>query len=431
MIGFENTLKCFEALRSTTKSKEKLQILESYKEDETLAKVLQAAYSGEKYFISPEQIEPFMQCESMFPVYDDMFRLLYDLKNRVITGNQAKDLSTEFCAFNPEIKPIFLGILKHDLNIGIAKGTIKKVFPNMFSEFSVALSGVFDEKTEKLVDWNSGDWSSSRKLDGVRCVCVKKDNEVHFYARSGKEFYTLDILKESVMRIPGEFVLDGECCIVDANGDEDFISIVSEIKRKDWTIQNPRYKVFDCLAVEEFFTNSSSVKFFDRLKRVEFKEIKQGLYPHLEAVEQRVITDKKIFDDHFQESLEKGWEGLMLRKNVGYEGKRTKSMLKVKKFQDLEAVIVDCKNDDIRFIENGKQETYNVLSSISIEYKGNRVDIGSGFSKAQRFWYRDRHDELIGKTVTVKYFQESRNADGGYSLRFPVVKCIYDDGRDF
>ena len=431
MDNFNKTLECFEALRSTTKSKEKLQILESYKEDETLAKVLQAAYSGEKYFISPEQIEPFMQCESMFPVYDDMFRLLYDLKNRVITGNQAKDLSTEFCAFNPEIKPIFLSILKHDLNIGIAKGTIKKVFPNMFSEFSVALSGVFDEKTEKLVDWNSGEWSSSRKLDGVRCVCVKKDNEVHFYARSGKEFYTLDILKESVMRIPGEFVLDGECCIVDANGDEDFISIVSEIKRKDWTIQNPRYKVFDCLTVEEFFTNSSSVKFFDRLKRVEFKEIEQGLYPHLEAVEQRVLTSKNVFDQHFQESLEKGWEGIMLRKNVGYEGKRTKNMLKVKKFKDMEAVIVDCTNGDIRFVEDGKQQTYNVLSSISIEYKGNRVDIGSGFTKNQRFWYRDRHDELIGKTVTVKYFQESQNADGTYSLRFPIVKCIYDDERDF
>ena len=120
----------------------------------------------------------------------------------------------------------------------------------------------------------------------------------------------------------------------------------------------------------------------------------------------------------------------MLRKNVGYEGKRSKNMLKVKKFQDMEAVIIDCANDDIKFIENGKQETYNVLSNITIEYKGNRVDIGSGLTKAQRFWYRDRHDELIGKTVTIKYFQESKNADGGYSLRFPIVKYIYDEERD-
>lgn len=431
MNDYTKTLECFKALRTTTKSKEKLKILESYKEDETLAKVLHAAYSGDKYFISPDQVDPFMQEETMFPVYDDMFQLLYDLKTRVITGNQAQKMATEFCAFFPDLKPIFLGILKHDLDIGIAKGTIKKVFPNMFSEFSVALSDKLNEKTESLVDWNSGEWCSSRKLDGVRCICVKKDNEVHFYARSGKEFYTLDVLKESVMKIPGEFVLDGECCIVDMNGDEDFISIVSEIKRKNWTISNPCYKVFDCLTIEEFFTNTSSVKLLDRFKRVVYKEIQEGCYPHLEAVEQRVLTSKEQFDAHFQESLEKGWEGLMLRKNVGYEGKRTKNMLKVKKFQDLEAVVIDCKNDDIKFIEDGKQETYNVLSNITIEYKGNRVDIGSGFSKAQRFWYRDRHDELIGKTVTVKYFQESKNANGTYSLRFPVVKCIYDEGRDF
>ena len=430
MNNYTNTLECFEKLRETTKSKEKLKILESYKDDETLAKVLHAAYSGEKYFISPDQVDEFMQEETMFPVYDDMFQLLYDLKTRNITGNNAQRLATEFCAFNQILKPIFLGILKHDLDIGIAKGTIKKVFPNMFSEFSVALSDVFNDKTEKLVDFTTGEWCSSRKLDGVRCVCIKKDNDVHFYSRSGKEFFTLDVLKDSVMKIPGEFVLDGECCIVDINGDEDFISIVSEIKRKNWTIQNPCYKVFDCLTVEEFFTNSSSVKLLDRLNRVEFKEIQQRLYPHLEVVEQRILTSKEQFDKHFNESLEKGWEGLMLRKNVGYEGKRSKNMLKVKKFQDMEAVIIDCANDDIKFIENGKQETYNVLSNITIEYKGNRVDIGSGLTKAQRFWYRDRHDELIGKTVTIKYFQESKNADGGYSLRFPIVKYIYDEERD-
>lgn len=431
MNDYTKTLECFEKLRTTTKNKEKLWILEFYKDDETLAKVLHAAYSGEKYYISPDQVDSFLQEETMFPLYDDMFSLIYDLKTRVITGNEAQKACTEFVSFNPELKDIFLGILKHDLAIGVAKGSIKKVFPNMFSEFSVALSDKLNDKTEKLVDFNSGEWYSSRKLDGVRCICVKKDGEVHFYSRAGKEFYTLDTLKEDVLKIPGEFVLDGECCIVDINGDEDFISIVSEIRRKNWTIQSPCYQVFDCLTVEEFFTNSSSVKLTDRFKRDPFKEIQEGRYPHLKAVEQKQLTSKDMFDAHFQESLEKGWEGLMLRKNVGYEGKRTKNMLKVKKFQDLEATIISCENGDIRFIEDGKQQTYNVLSSITIEYKGNKVEVGSGFSKAQRFWYRDRHDELIGKTVTVKYFQESRNADGGYSLRFPVVKYIYDEGRDF
>ena len=93
-----------------------------------------------------------------------------------------------------------------------------------------------------------------------------------------------------------------------------------------------------------------------------------------------MLTSKEQFDEHFNESLSKGWEGLMLRKNVGYEGRRSKNMLKVKKFQDMEAVIIDCTNDDLKFIEDGKQQTYNVLSNITIMYKGNRVDIGSGLT---------------------------------------------------
>jgi ATP-dependent DNA ligase len=42
-------------------------------------------------------------------------------------------------------------------------------------------------------------------------------------------------------------VFDGEVCIVDENGVEDFQGIMKEIKRKDHTIKNPKYKVFDYL----------------------------------------------------------------------------------------------------------------------------------------------------------------------------------------
>jgi ATP-dependent DNA ligase len=35
-------------------------------------------------------------------------------------------------------------------------------------------------------------------------------------------------------------------------------------------------------------------------------------------------------------------KGVMLRKDVGYEGKRSKNLLKVKKFFDAEYTVVDC-----------------------------------------------------------------------------------------
>ena len=39
---------------------------------------------------------------------------------------------------------------------------------------------------------------------------------------------------------------------VDDNGDEDFQSVIKEIRRKDHTIKNPKFKVFDILTLDEF-----------------------------------------------------------------------------------------------------------------------------------------------------------------------------------
>jgi len=56
--------------------------------------------------------------------------------------------------------------------------------------------------------------------------------------------------------------------------------------------------------------------------------------------------------------------------------------------------------------------------------------VGSGFSQEQRRLYYKHPEQIIGKTVTVQYFEESQNQDGGYSLRFPVIKVIYETNRD-
>ena len=37
---------------------------------------------------------------------------------------------------------------------------------------------------------------------------------------------------------------------------------------------------------------------------------------------------------------------------------------------------------------------------------------------------------IVGKTITVQYFEETSNDRGCISLRFPTVKHIYDNERD-
>jgi len=39
-------------------------------------------------------------------------------------------------------------------------------------------------------------------------------------------------------------------------------------------------------------------------------------------------------------------------------------------------------------------------------------------------------EDIVGKTITVQYFEETANDKGGISLRFPTVKHIYENERD-
>ena len=95
------------------------------------------------------------------------------------------------------------------------------------------------------------------------------------------------------------------------------------------------------------------------------------------------------------------------------------------------AFIIDLDFGEHRIIENGKEVKQRLLSQVFIEHKGNRVGVGSGFSKEQRKYYNDNPDELIGKTITVQYFEETINDEGMKSLRFPTIKHVFENGRDF
>jgi DNA ligase-1 len=122
------------------------------------------------------------------------------------------------------------------------------------------------------------------------------------------------------------------------------------------------------------------------------------------------------------------WEGVMLRKNVSYEGKRTKNLVKVKKFYDAEYKVIDFDIDDHEVVRDGKSVTLQLLAQVYIEHKGHRVKVGSGFTQEQRLQYMD--GSIIGKIITVQYFEETKNDKGGISLRFPTVKIIHGGKRE-
>ena len=72
-----------------------------------------------------------------------------------------------------------------------------------------------------------------------------------------------------------------------------------------------------------------------------------------------------------------------------------------------------------------------MLSGVLIEHKGFDVRVGSGFTIDQRKEIFKDPSLILNKTITVQYFEETKNQEGGVSLRFPVVKVIHGEQRNY
>ena len=418
-----------DQMKATSSLNEKKVIIGTIKNDEFIKRALKYAYDPyKKYYVTSANCKKRSDLYDL-PVFADLFCILDDLNGRYVTGHDAIGLVNGFIKEQDErFEDLIFSIIDRNLELRASASVINKVIPELIPTFDVALANKFDPKR---ADWNDV-WLASRKLDGVRCLTIVDiQGNVKCYSRQGNEFETLDVVRESVkqMGLRG-VVFDGEICLMDKNGDEDFPGIMKQIKRKKHTIDNPRYVMFDYLTLSEFDSKTSEMTLTSRLGRFAkiAEHIESSIY--LSVLQQVVVTD----DDHFAklsaEAEELGHEGLMVRKNVGYEGKRTQNLLKVKKFFDAEYQVVDLDFEDHRVIREGKEVVMPMLAQVWIEHKGYKVAVGSGWNQEQRIRYQKNPSELIGKTITVQYFEETKNQQGGISLRFPTVKHVFENGRN-
>lgn len=430
MTDFQLIYDFVEQSNSTNSNTDKLNVLKTYTQYDVVKKALVYTYDNFKqYGVTSKNCKKRSDLVAPENFYNDFFSLLDDLDDRNITGHSAIQVINAFVKANIEFEEIIWNIIDRNLKTRSTASMINKVAPGLIPTFDVALAKAFDEKTQKKVNWNDG-WQVSRKLDGCRCICIIDNNgEPKFFSRSGKEFLTLDNLKPELRALNlSNMVFDGEICMLDENGDEDFQNIIKEIKRKDHTIENPYYWMFDFLTLKEFQDKTSLTTFNERINNL-YNIVEDG-HQFIGVLEQ-LDCDDEVFSRMMEMSKEGGWEGLMLRKNTTYKGKRSDEILKVKQMYDEEYIVVGVENDIQRVIVDGEEVSELMLKNIIIEHKGNPVQVGSGFNHEQRRHYFQNPNEIIGKQVTIQYFEETTNMNGTNSLRFPVIKAIYEGVREF
>ncbi|KAI8065338.1 uncharacterized protein B0P05DRAFT_580904 [Gilbertella persicaria] len=431
-----------KAVNSTSSTLEKRAILLKYPDAHATLKRIYDPHL--RHYVSAKTVSNYLKKHTNVrsnSSYQDLNQLLDALSSRQLTGHSACEAIGSFyhtyCKTEAQ-QNTFWHIIDRNLKMGVSTRTIRHILSHDNTEtnptsFNVALAASFSTKNFNLSD----KWYMSQKLDGIRCITMidYKNNEpnIKFYSRTGRLFTSLGKVKKEIQKRleatknTSEFVLDGEICAYsDENTfNEDFLKAMGQVRRTNEEMENPIYQVFDLINLQDFFQAKSDQTFCQRQQALE-KFIEAPLQ-HVKLVKQTLIKSLEHLDQMKERSIQSGWEGLILRKEFIYEGKRTRNMLKLKEWEDAEYTVKRIETGMMRMPDTG--ENKNVLTNVIIEHKGNTVSVGSGFSMQSRIAYAEDPSLIIGKPITVRYFSESFKENGAISLRFPTVKAVYEEGE--
>lgn len=282
------------------------------------------------------------------PMSHNLDDLLDVLSSRAITGYTACEavasFYTTYCK-TQEHRNIFWRVIDRNLKMGVSVNTIRHQLSNEKSEnlskapiISVALASSSPNKKKNPFNLTCDDWYASQKLDGIRCIAMVRpkqndlnQHDIRFYSRTGRPFTSLHKVKIDIekrldsLAWKDEFVLDGEVCAYntdDTDENEDFMKALSQVRRLNEEMENPVYQVFDRICLQSFLETKGDQLFSARQELLK-KFMGDSCTPHLKLVKQTKLENMEQLSDMKAKSVQKGWEGLILRKDVPYEGKRT------------------------------------------------------------------------------------------------------------
>ena len=269
------------------------------------------------------------------------------------------------------------------------------------------------------------DWYASRKINGIRTLVYFDGKEIHTASRGGAINY--DFVLDHIIHNP---------VLVDYFTKYPDLIFDCETYKHGWTLnkisgicrtQKTAYDgeplelyVYDIVDVNKTF--KERLQILNRIQQdlnLSFiperdwdeNDLKIQIVPHVLISGWDNI--KKLHDEWVSE----GWEGVVIRDpNVTYKpGGRGNQMLKIKNYIDAEYKIIG-------LTEGLREEDMCFLMETPEGQQFNCKPMGD---RAQKKWYREHIDELIGKMATIKYFEMS-GKEGSQIPQQPVMISIRD-----
>ena len=404
----------------------KQSVLKKYKDDVVVQRYLKIAFDPFMVFgISTKKLNKIVG-GTVINCIESVFDLFDYLENH----NTGSDADISICqevlnivsTNDREAGAILEALICKDLSIGCDAKTINKEIPDLIPTFSVQLANKYFDKPAYV---EGKTFAITTKIDGGRIIALKENGQVSFFTRAGQKYEGLVDLEDEMSRLmPDNTCLDGDITLLvrgNLSSKDAYKETMKIVRTKDKEKHGIKMLVFDAMSVSDFKTQTSSMTYIQRRQMLDcMSAFDTARYFELLPILYRG-SDTSEITRILEEEVSNGEEGIMINIcDAPYEFKRTNGLLKVKKMQTMDLEIIG--------FEEGEGRLAGKLGAVLVRYKnGNVVKVGSGFSDDLRVTIWANQSDYLGNICEVQYFEETTNADGGESLRFPIFKDFRPD----
>lgn len=430
----DNVLDILETLETDNSRNFKEDLLWKHRNNALLKRIFVAA--GDPYvnfYVNKFKMPPARGCQVNDVVIVEQFLdgIYANLSTRRLTGNAAKKFILDlFSNMTERQQKWCLRILLRNLRVGASASTVEKTWPGAVAKFAVQLAESLESRHEPgkgivITETVRYPVRVEPKLDGLRCIAIKRHGAVSMFTRSGSPIETLPTIRTALESADyDDFVLDGEVMGSDWNQSASVVMSYKSTKVDSDIVFN----VFDAVPFNDWHAQDSRDQLQDRIDVV--KEIVALVGSKVVAqVAGKTVNSEGELVKFYSKTLEMGYEGVMLKDLTSfYNFKRTDAVLKLKPVATTELVIVGHYEGNRGSKREGLWGGFSALGTNGVITK-----VGGGYSDKERAKIQLLGpDTYIGKVIECEYQPDPTTTDGltaDGKLRFPVF-CRFRDARD-
>ena len=423
----KEVIKLFKQIQETSSLNDKKAIIAANKDNELFKKCLVFLLDSNVTTGIAEKKYDSLEVRTSDWIHNDINKEFCEMLEYIKQHNTGRDediiqCQAWSCGLDNDIKDFTRGMITKSIKLGCDKKVVNSAIPNLIPTFDVQL-GTSIEKVKLL---GNEKIFISRKLNGTRTAFVGDK----CMTRQGKEYKGLDHIISDLQKIVGtEMFVDGELLYKNKEGlsdSEAFQKGTGIAMSKDNDKSELKLVIFDMFPLDEFWNGKSKEPYSNRKKDlIELGEKITALgTDNLEIVQMCYEGyDHSEIWKWLDYAERHDWEGVILNLDTPYECKRTKNLIKVKKFYTYDLEVIG--------VEEGTGRNKGTLGALVVRYKNNTVNVGSGFTDEERSYYWNNQDKIIGRVIEVKYKEITTDKKTGLeSLQFPVYVGLRENGKE-